>query len=232
MGSQCKVIMLYTDLLLAYGCLFNTNWCKPHKLIEGSFKNDSKQLDQPCTPEGGVVTLLPSCPDGYICGANGKCVKIDEVSTTPGPEITPSPPDTSTPEPPTTKKSTTTRRPITTTTDEITTTKVVLPSKPPTMKLEFCIMPSMMTRSRPAFGMGFDIKIVQCLPGESCVPANSKIFGNALGLCHNPNAPRDANVPISKHRPGYPNPYQNRPKPVPLPAWGYGRPGGYAEGRY
>ena len=39
----------------------------------------------------------------------------------------------------------------------------------------------MMTRSRPAFGMGFDIKIVQCLPGESCVPANSKIFGNALG---------------------------------------------------
>ena len=39
----------------------------------------------------------------------------------------------------------------------------------------------MMSRSRPAFGMGFDIKIVQCLPGESCVPANSKIFGNALG---------------------------------------------------
>ena len=40
---------------------------------------------------------------------------------------------------------------------------------------------SMMPRSRPAFGMNVDIKIVQCLPGESCVPANSKIFGNALG---------------------------------------------------
>ena len=38
-----------------------------------------------------------------------------------------------------------------------------------------------MPRSRPAFGMNVDIKIVQCLPGESCVPANSKIFGNALG---------------------------------------------------
>ena len=40
---------------------------------------------------------------------------------------------------------------------------------------------SMLSRSQPNFGMGLDIKIVQCLPGESCVPANSKIFGNALG---------------------------------------------------
>ena len=49
-------------------------------------------------------------------------------------------------------------------------------------------------------------------------------------MCHKPSALRNANLmPIPKHKPGYPNPYPNRPKPMTLPTWGYG---GYAEGRY
>jgi len=84
----------------------------------------------------------------------------------------------------------------------------------------------MLSRSQPNFGMGLDIKIVQCLPGESCVPANSKIFGNALGMCHKPTAfPNAPRRPIEKHTPRFPNqvsyPKRQPPKPISM-EWGYG----------
>ena len=50
--------MLYTDLLLAYGCLFNTNWCKPHPLIAGSNSTENTT---------SVCNKTKICPTGQEC---------------------------------------------------------------------------------------------------------------------------------------------------------------------
>ena len=59
--------MILSELLLAYSCLYNVKWCKPHPLIEGSFKKARQQVSSlPCpgTPQEGEKA---PCPQGQYC---------------------------------------------------------------------------------------------------------------------------------------------------------------------
>ena len=79
--------MLFADLILAYGCLFNTKWCKPHPLIEGSEKHAMRlrnQKNEQCKVSEKIPDLRNIHDKKFSftlidCKSNEKCVPNGNV---------------------------------------------------------------------------------------------------------------------------------------------------------
>ena len=78
--------MLFTDLILAYGCLFNTKWCKPHPLVEGSEKHAMRNQKNEQCEVSEKNSILRNMHDkkkfSFIlidCKSNEKCVPNGNV---------------------------------------------------------------------------------------------------------------------------------------------------------
>ena len=61
--------MLFTKLLLAYGCLYNTNWCRPHPLVPGP-----ETTEQPRT-RGSDPDPDQTCNNNYDCQPGFLCLR-------------------------------------------------------------------------------------------------------------------------------------------------------------
>ena len=77
--------MLFADLILAYGCLFNTKWCKPHPLIEGSEKHAMRNQKNEQCKVSEKIPFLRNIQDKKFsftlidCKSNEKCVPNGNV---------------------------------------------------------------------------------------------------------------------------------------------------------
>ena len=77
--------MLFTDFILAYGCLFNSKWCKPHPLVEGSEKHATRnQKNEQCKVSEKIPDLRSIHEDKFSftlidCESNEKCVPNGNV---------------------------------------------------------------------------------------------------------------------------------------------------------